>query len=54
MSLQNLPMSRKGYDIRAQEVFIKIQTAIGTSNFSLQIQKGSVVLSYKYCTSVSN
>jgi hypothetical protein len=38
MFLQNLLMSRKGYDLTAQEVFIKIQTAIETAAFPLQIQ----------------
>ena len=45
MFLQNLPMSRKGYDLTAQEVFIKIQTAIETASFSFTDPKRSVVLS---------
>ena len=43
--LQNLLMSRKDYDLTAQEVVIKIQTAIETASCSFTDPKRSVVLS---------
>jgi hypothetical protein len=45
MSLRNLSMLRKVYELTAQEVFIKIQTAFETADRSFTDPKRSVVLS---------